>query len=41
LVRYPSPDPEETVSLLPFFSSPQLERVTHLDFTGVHLSPVD
>jgi len=41
LVRYPSPDPEETVSLLPFFLDAATGTRHHLDFTGVHLSPVE
>lgn len=40
LVRFAS-HTDETVSLLPFFETPQLERVTHLDLTGLHLSPVE
>jgi uncharacterized protein (TIGR02996 family) len=31
----------ETVSLLPFFEAPQLERITRLDFTGMYLAPVE
>src|SRR5439155_24257172 len=37
LIRFASPS--GTVSLLPFFETPQLERVTRLDLSGLHLSP--
>jgi uncharacterized protein (TIGR02996 family) len=30
-----------TISLLPFFETRHLNRITHLDLTGLHLSPVE
>jgi uncharacterized protein (TIGR02996 family) len=39
MTRFASPS--GTVSLLPFFDTPQLDRVCRLDLTGLHLSPVE
>jgi uncharacterized protein (TIGR02996 family) len=40
LVRF-RPASGGTVSLLPFFETPQLERITGLDLTGLDLSPAE
>jgi len=40
LVRY-APVAGPHASLLPFFQTPQLERVTRLDLNNLHLSPVE